>query len=87
LARFGLDEDELADFPGSDRGKLTIAAEVHANAAVSMLWIAQRLHMRCAANVSQHLNGEIGIAIKLRRAVKHDPSGMSGRLSVKSSHV
>jgi REP element-mobilizing transposase RayT len=55
LARVGLGEDELGELPGSDPGKLEIAAEVRANTAVSMTWIAERLQMKSAANVSQQL--------------------------------
>jgi putative transposase len=55
LARVGLREDELGELPGSDPGKVEIAAEVRANTAVSMAWIAERLQMKSAANVSQQL--------------------------------
>jgi putative transposase len=55
MARLGLRENELADLPGSDPGKLEIAAEVRGSTAVSLAWIADRLHMRSAANVSQQL--------------------------------
>ena len=55
LAQRGLSEEELPDLPGSDERKLKIAAEVRGNTAVSMSWIAKRLQMRSAANVSQQL--------------------------------
>jgi putative transposase len=55
LARVGLREGKLGELPGSDPGKLEIAAEVRANTAVSMAWIAERLRMKSAANVSQQL--------------------------------
>jgi hypothetical protein len=55
LIRLGMEEDELADPPGSDPTKLAIATDVRANTAVPMAWIAERLQMRSAANVSQQL--------------------------------
>jgi hypothetical protein len=55
LARCRLEEDELPDLPSTDLRKLKIAAEVRAQTAVPMSWIAERLHMRSAANVSQQL--------------------------------
>jgi hypothetical protein len=55
LARCRLEGDELPELPGADMRKLKIAAEVRAQAAVSMSWIAERLQMRSAANVSQQL--------------------------------
>jgi putative transposase len=55
MARCRLEEAELPELPGADSRKLKIAAEVRAHTAVSMAWIADRLHMRSAANVSQQL--------------------------------
>jgi REP element-mobilizing transposase RayT len=55
LKRLGLKSNELDGFPGSDPRKLEIAAEVRTHTAVSLSWIAQRLQMRSAANVSQQL--------------------------------
>lgn len=55
LARWGLQEKELRKLPGSAPAKLDIATAARTNTAVSMGWIAERLQMRSAANVSQQL--------------------------------
>ena len=55
LDAHGLRETELPNLPGSEPRKLAIAAEVRGRTAVSMAWIADRLKMRSAANVSQQL--------------------------------
>jgi REP element-mobilizing transposase RayT len=55
LLHCGLEEAQLSGLPGSDRLKLEIAKQVRANTAVPLKWIANRLKMRSAANVSQQL--------------------------------
>jgi REP element-mobilizing transposase RayT len=55
LARCGLKERELASLYGSDPRKLKIAVEVRSKTPVSLGWIAERLKMKSAANVSQYL--------------------------------
>lgn len=55
LAETGLAESELPALPGSEPRKARIAGMVRAQTTVSMGWIAARLHMRSAANVSQIL--------------------------------
>ena len=50
-----LTEKELATLPGSDARKVRIARQIRAATMVPMGWIAGRLHMRSAANVSQIL--------------------------------
>lgn len=55
LIEAGLREDELEALPGSDGRKAQIARAVRTQTTVSMGWIAKRLHMRSAANVSQIL--------------------------------
>jgi hypothetical protein len=50
-----LRESELEALPGSDARKVQIARAVRAQTTVSMGWIAERLRMRSAANVSQIL--------------------------------
>jgi hypothetical protein len=55
LKRVRLSEGDLSELNGSDPRKLEIAAEVRANTSISNAWIADRLHMRSAANVSQQL--------------------------------
>jgi len=65
LVRQGLSEYELAeeDLPklrGSDPRKVGIAQVVRAQTGVSQSWIAERLHMRSAGNVSQQLRRAAG---------------------------
>ena len=55
LKRAGLAEAALGAMPGSDPRKVRIAQEVWRQTSVSQQWIAQRLKMRSAANVSQQL--------------------------------
>jgi len=55
LIESGLRESELEALPGSDARKVQIARAVRAQTTVSMGWIAERLRMRSAANVSQIL--------------------------------
>ena len=55
LKRSGLREADLEHLPGSDPRKVKIARLVWEQTAVPQIWIAQRLQMRSAANVSQQL--------------------------------
>jgi REP element-mobilizing transposase RayT len=55
LKRCQLAAKDLAGLPGTDPRKLEIAVEVRTKTAVSDAWIADRLKMRSAANVSQQL--------------------------------
>jgi hypothetical protein len=55
LALAGLREGELDRLPGSDPRKVAIARAVWEETTVSLGWIAERLRMRSAANVSQIL--------------------------------
>jgi len=55
LAAAGLAEEQLAHLPGSDQRKVRVAKAVWDQTTVSMGWIAERLRMRSAANVSQIL--------------------------------
>jgi len=55
LAGFGLGAGELRGLPGSDERKVRIAARLHEETTVSQGWIAQRLGMGSAGNVSQQL--------------------------------
>ena len=56
LRQYKLSESDLKSLPGSDPRKVTIAALVHDNTTASLGWIADRLQMKSAANVSQQLN-------------------------------
>ena len=51
----GLRECDLAMLKGSDPRKVEVAAHLCAETTVSQAWIARRLHMRSAGNVSQQL--------------------------------
>ena len=55
LAAAGLNADELGGLPGSDRRKVALARCLWARTSVSQSWLAQRLEMRSAANVSQQM--------------------------------
>lgn len=51
----GLRESDLAVMKGSEPRKVAVAARLHQETTVSQAWIARRLHMRSAGNVSQQL--------------------------------
>jgi hypothetical protein len=51
----GLSEAALRGLPGSDSRKVEIAAALQENTTVNQGWIAARLSMRSAGNVSQQL--------------------------------
>ncbi len=55
LAAAGLNEKELAATPGSDPRKIALARLLWRRTTVSQVWLAERLAMRSAANVSQQL--------------------------------
>jgi REP element-mobilizing transposase RayT len=70
LAAAGLSGNDLASLPGNDPLKVTLAQQVWAESTVTMAWIATKLQMRSAANVSQILRREKhrALARKPRRA-------------------
>jgi hypothetical protein len=51
----GLTESDLAGLPGSDARKVALAGLLWRGTTVTRAWIAERLRMRSAANVSQQL--------------------------------
>ena len=55
LKKYKLKEEALEGLPGSDERKVAIAESIHRNTTVSQGWIAERLRMKSAANVSQQL--------------------------------
>lgn len=55
LLRHGLCAKELEQLPGADPRKVEIARQVWEETAVSQSWIAEKLKMKSAANVSQIL--------------------------------
>ena len=55
LAKHGLGEKDLNWLKGSDSRKVSIAREIVQRTSVSMRWIAERLAMKSAGNVSQQL--------------------------------
>ncbi len=82
LAAAGLNEKELAATSGSDPRKVALARLLWRGTTVSQVWLAERLAMRSAANVSQQLRrvgtkpirGKVpkGLATFLERATDHD---------------
>jgi putative transposase len=56
LQRFKLSETDLKSLPGSDPRKVAIADSIHKKTTTPLGWIAERLQMKSAANVSQQLN-------------------------------
>ena len=64
LSAVGLEKADLERLPGSDARKAGIAHAVWEQTTVSMVWIAERLRMRSAANVSQILRRERLDALK-----------------------
>lgn len=55
LAAAGLNKKELAAISGSDPRKIALARLLWRGTTVSQVWLAERLAMRSAANVSQQL--------------------------------
>ena len=55
LAVAGLNEEDLLKTPGSDPRKIALAQLLWRRTTVSQVWLAERLAMRSAANVSQLL--------------------------------
>jgi putative transposase len=55
LAAAGLSTSELSRLKGSDPRKLALARLLWQNTTVSQGWLAEKLHLRSAANVSQQL--------------------------------
>ena len=55
LRRHQLSSATLARLPGADPRKVAIALELWQSTTASQAWIAERLHMKTAANVSQIL--------------------------------
>ncbi len=55
LEAAGLSPVQLADLPGSDKRKVALACIISSHTSVSQSWLAGRLHMRSAANVSQQI--------------------------------
>jgi hypothetical protein len=55
LAAAGLRAEELAGLPGSDPRKVALARLLWQRTTESQQWIAERLQMRSAANVSQQI--------------------------------
>lgn len=82
LAAAGLNEKELAAIPGSDPRKIALARLLWRGTTVSQVWLAERLAMRSAANVSQQLrragtekikgNVPKTLASFLERAIGHE---------------
>ena len=55
LGAAGLEEDALGSLPGSDMRKAALASLLLERTVARQSWIAERLAMRSAANVSQQV--------------------------------
>ena len=81
LAAAGLTPADLPKLKGSDPRKLALAQKLWRETIVSQPWIAERLHMRSAANVSQQLRRlgnsrlEAGLPRRLRTLLKRTEPG------------
>jgi putative transposase len=76
LQRFKLSEVDLKSLPGSDPRKVAIADSIHKSTTTALGWIAERLRMKSAANVSQQLS-------RLRRCeTEHQASRKKSKSSV-----
>jgi len=71
LSEEGLAEADRARMRGNDVRKARIAQKIAEQTTVSMKWIAQRLRMRSAGNVSQilhRLRAAAGVQLRERRS-------------------
>ena len=72
LAAAGLKESDLTGLPGSDPRKVALAGLLWRRTTVSQPWLAERLQMRSAANVSQQLRRRVsGSEKSLPKALRH----------------
>jgi hypothetical protein len=67
LRAAGLNAEELAGLPGSDGRKVALARLLWQRTTVSQGWIAERLAMRSAANVSQQIRRQVVVPAALPR--------------------
>jgi hypothetical protein len=58
LCEAGLNQEELVRLKGSDARKVRIAKRIKEQTTVKLSWIAERLEMKSATNVSQQLSRE-----------------------------
>ena len=81
LAAAGLQAGGLGALPGSDVRKVAIATLIRRQTTVSQQWIADRLEMRSAANVSQQLRryAKAGKGVKLPVGLKRYLTGAAQR--------
>ena len=56
LQRLRLKEEMLPQLRGSHQSEITIAESIRRHTTVSQKWTAERLSMKSAASVSQHLS-------------------------------
>lgn len=70
LAAAGLTEDELGRVPGSDVRKTALANLLLGRTVARQSWIAERLRMRSAANVSQQVRRHRTRKLKLPPKLK-----------------
>ncbi len=74
LVAAGLREQELAKLPANEKRKVELARVIWQRTTVSQGWIAERLKIRQAANVSLALHrkkgGEKSLPVALQRFLK-----------------
>jgi hypothetical protein len=70
MKELGLTAKDLDRLAGSDRRKVAMAQAIHAVTSASQIWMAERLKMKSAANVSQQLRRLKRGELKLDREAK-----------------
>ncbi len=70
MKRLSMKEGEMKELPGSDPRKVAMASVVHTLTAVAHGWTAEKLCMKSAANVSQHLRRLRRGELKLNKDTK-----------------
>ena len=70
LQAAGLQPGQLSQIKGSDPRKVAIARTIRRRTTMSMGWIAEKLSMRTAANVSQQLRRRPDIQKKLPKTLQ-----------------
>ena len=70
MDRLGMERATVSELPGSDPRKVAMAHAVHALTAVPHTWTEEKLGMRSAANVSQHLCRLARGEVKLTKEAK-----------------
>lgn len=77
MGELGITEAELEVTPGSQREKVLLAAVLFSRTTLSQQWLAQRLHMKSAANVSQQVRRALR-QLPLQEEINHLLSRFDG---------